>query len=113
MRIMILVSIGVLAVFFAVFIPYLNKLKRKREQLRRYTHICLGMSEDEMLRIMGAGYNRSLLKDGSTRYEWRINGSSYGTVNDGFIAMSNSAEQKVDITCRDGSVEEVIPYNVT
>lgn len=77
-------------------------------KLRNYEDVELGMSEDEMLSIMGGYYNKSLLKNGRVKYEWRIGSSSYSHGNVRFY----SGVRKVSICVKNGVVEEVRPYNV-
>ena len=83
-------------------------LYRKKIQLENYWDIEIGMPESEMLKIMGNGYNRSLLKNNRVKYEWRINATSYGSGN----TRSYSGIKKVTIYTKDGYVEEVKPYNI-
>lgn len=85
---------------------------KKVEQLQRYWDVEIGMTEDEMLDIMGDGYNRSLLKNNRVKYEWRINATSYGSSYKGFSSRSYSGVKKVTIYTKNGLVEEVKPYNV-
>lgn len=66
------------------------------------------MPEDEMLSIMGDHYNKSLLKNGRVKYEWRIRASSHSVYGVRFY----SGVRKVSIYVKDGVVEEVRPYNV-
>lgn len=80
-----------------------------RDQLKRYVNIEIGMSETDMLNIMGGGYNKSSLKNNRFKYEWRINASSY---SNGFGGRKYSGVKKVDIYVKDGLVEEIRPYNV-
>lgn len=75
-----------------------------KAKLRKYTQIEIGMSEDEMLSIMGKGYNRSLLKNNRKKYEWRV-----AAVNSKY---ARTGVMKVDIYVKDGIVEEVRPFNV-
>ena len=82
------------------------------DQLESYWDIEIGMSEDEMLSIMGEGYNRSLLKNNRVKYEWRIEATSYGSSYKGMSARSYSGVKKVTIYIKNGYVEEVKPYNV-
>ena len=84
----------------------------KISKLKRYKMIDLGMKESEMLSIMGTGYNRSLLKNNRTKYEWRIRATSHGVSHNGVSSRSYSGVKKVDIYTKDGYVEEVRPYNV-
>lgn len=77
-------------------------------KLSRYKQITLGMPEQEMLKIMGKGYDKSLLKNNKNKYEWRINATSYGYR--GF--RTYSGVRKVDIVTQNGVVIEVRPYNV-
>lgn len=88
------------------------KRDKAREQLDRYWDVQIGMSEIMMLNIMGEGYDRSLLKNGRVKYEWRINASSYGTYYKGFSTRNYTGVRKVTIYTKDGFVEEVKPYNV-
>ena len=99
-------------VFIAAIIGLIVGISQ-REQLRRYDKVTLGMSESEMLKIMGKGYNRSLLKNNRVKYEWRINATSRSTRYKGMSITSHSGVHKVDIYVKDGVVEEVRPYNVT
>jgi len=85
---------------------------RKRKQLRRYWEIEVDMPEDEMLLIMGEGYNRSYLKNNRTKYEWRINSYSYGSYHNGLSVRNYPGVQKVVIYTKNGYVEEIKPYNV-
>ena len=68
LTIFIIIFIGIIIFTFAVFISFNDN---KLEQLQRYWDVEIGMSEDEMLSIMGDGYNRSLLKNNRVKYEWR------------------------------------------
>ena len=99
------VMVGLVIVLFAMalIIPIYQ-----RDQLKRYESVSIGMSEAEMLQIMGGGYNKSSLKNNRNKYEWRINATSYG--KNGFRAYSGV--RKVDIYTKDGRVEEIRPYNV-
>lgn len=53
-----------------------------------------------------------------TKYEWRINGSSYTTsrpANYGGVHYADtyySGVKKLDIYVKDGLVEEIRPYNI-
>lgn len=85
---------------------------KKTRQLQKYWDVEIGMSEDEMLSIMGKGYNRSLLKNNRVKYEWRINASSYGTSYKGVSSRTYTGVKKVTIYTKNGYVEEVKPYNV-
>lgn len=106
--------------FMIIFIVLLTPLIIKSfkafvkhyEQRDNYKQISLNMPEEDMLKIMGNRYNRSLLKNGRTKYEWRYsNGTSYGTYYKGMSFRSYSGVSKVDIYCKNGVVEEVRPYN--
>lgn len=71
----ILIWVGI--VFVAVFlIIAVNAGDEEIEQLQRYWDIEIGMTEKEMLDIMGDGFDRSLLKNNCIKYEWRINVNS-------------------------------------
>ena len=95
-----------LVVFFAAIIVIAFAIgARKRAQLKRYETIQIGMPESEMLDIMGKGYNRSLLKNNRTKYEWRINASSTGYSSGGVSTRTYRGVKKVDIYVKDGFVE--------
>ncbi len=44
--------------------------------LENYEKVSIGMSEEEMIKIMGKKYNKSSFKGNRFKYEWRINGTS-------------------------------------
>jgi len=83
-------------------------LSAKRKQLKTSQTIPIGMREDQMLSLMGGGYTRSLLKNGRTKYEWRINASSYSSHG----TTTYSGVQKATIYCKDGFVEEVRGFKI-
>ena len=95
-----------------IALPIINASKKQLEQLQRYWDVEIGMSEEEMLGIMGEGYNRSFLKNNCVKYEWRINATSVGTSYKGTNFRSYSGVKKVTIYTKNGFVEEVKPYNV-
>ncbi len=102
----------VLYILVIVFIIALIHDVLKRMQLKRYKRIHIGMAENEMLSIMGSGYNVSSLKNNRKKYEWRINATSIGSYGSGTSVRSYSGVRKVDIYTKDGRVEEIRPYNV-
>ena len=107
----IIIWIAIIAIV-AISIVVVNIGDEEIEQLQRYWDVEIGMTEDEMLDIMGDGFNRSLLKNNRKKYEWRINARSYGTSYKGVSTRSYSGVKKVTIYKKDGFVEEVKPYNV-
>lgn len=102
----IMVYFGVIAVAVIAYVLY---IAYTREQLKKYEQIRIGMPEEEMLKIMGSGYNKSSLKNNRFKYEWRINASS---AKNGFGGRMYSGVRKVDIYVKDGVVEEIKPFNV-
>ncbi len=111
MMMFIIISFFVIMIS-AVFWFAFSQQRDRLEQLERYLDVEIGMSEDEMLEIMGEGFNRSLLKDNRVKYEWRINAQSYGSSYKGMSCRSYSGVKKVTIYLKNGFVEEVRPYNV-
>lgn len=95
-----------------IALPIMNASRKQLEQLQRYWDVEIGMSEEEMIDIMGEGYNRSLLKNNRVKYEWRINATSVGSSYKGTSFRSYSGVKKVTIYTKNGFVEEVKPYNV-
>ncbi len=65
-----------LLISFAVPICMIINLSQKLNQLKRYADIKIGMHEQEMIRIMGSGFNKNVLKNNRVKYEWRINSSN-------------------------------------
>lgn len=108
----ILFLIIIFVLILMVYIFALGASKKRVEKLQRYWDVEIGMSENEMLHIMGGGYSRSLLKNNRIKYEWRINATSYGSSYKGTSVRSYSGVKKVSIYTRNGYVEEVKPYNV-
>lgn len=98
----------IVAIVVVLFVYAIYHDISRNTQLKRYERIQIGMPESEMLSIMGKGYNKSSLTNGKYKYEWRINGISYGS--HGF--RSYSGVRKVDIYTRNNSVIEIRPYNV-
>lgn len=107
----IIIWIAIIAMV-AISIVVVNIGDEEIEQLQRYWDVEIGMTEDEMLDIMGDGFNRSLLKNNRKKYEWRINARSYGTSYKGVSTRTYAGVKKVTIYTKDGFVEEVKPYNV-
>lgn len=107
----IIIWIAIIAMV-AISIVVVNIGDEEIEQLQRYWDVEIGMTEDEMLDIMGDGFNRSLLKNNRKKYEWRINARSYGTSYKGVSTRTYSGVKKVTIYTKNGFVEEVKPYNV-
>lgn len=109
-----MLSILVLSVAIGILAGVMGSLaeKRKLDQLNNYWDVEIGMTENELLSIMGSGYNRSLLKNNRVKYEWRINAKSYGTYHKGWSKRSYTGVKKVTIYTRNGYVEEIKPYNV-
>lgn len=101
-----------LVVLIVMTVVALNARKKAEEQLHKYLDIKIGMSEEEMLDIMGKGYNKSLLKNNRIKYEWRINATSYSSSFKGISVRSYSGVKKVTIYTKNGFVEEVKPHNV-
>ncbi|WP_024865644.1 hypothetical protein [Butyrivibrio sp. FCS014] len=103
-----------LAIFLIVAaIILLAKYAVKAGRRNRVAKISLGMSENEMLKIMGRRYNKSLLKNDRVKYEWRYsNGGSTGSSYRGNSVRKYHGVSKVDIYCKNGCVEEVRPHNI-
>ncbi len=101
-----------IAICFALLIFIAIKNQKKISQLQRSEEIQIGMPEREMLSIMGDGYTKSLLKNNRVKYEWRINGRSYGSSYNGVSVRSYSGVKKVGIYVKDGLVEEVRGFNL-
>lgn len=106
----IIILIIILFMFLVVIATYMEY--RKIKQLQKYWKIEIGMIEEEMLDIMGRGYNRSLLKNNRIKYEWRIRARSYGSSHNGYSTRTYTGVRKVTIYVKNGLVEEVKPYNV-
>lgn len=106
--VMYLVGIGV----FVLGIYMLRKKRKREEQLGQYWQVYQGMPELEMLTIMGNDYSRSLLKNDRIKYEWRINGTSYGSSFKGISFRGYSGVKKVSIYVWHGHVEEVRTLNI-
>ena len=106
-EVIIMIIVFVIPLFFTFLMCLV--FSHYRKQLKRYRNIKIGMSEREMLNIMGKGYNKSSLKGNRFKYEWRINGTSVGRNG----VRSYTGVRKVDIYVKDGEVEEIRPYNVS
>lgn len=99
----------ILLIFVVTLAAYcIVAMTNKSKQLKRYRDVTIGMSEEEMIEIMGDEDSLSSLKNNRKKYEWRINASSYSS--HGFRAYSGV--MKVDIYTKDGVVEEIRPFNI-
>ena len=94
--------------FILAMIPFIIRLN----QMKRYRKITIGMTENEMLNIMGGRPIKSSLKNNRFKYEWRINASSTTSGSKGVYTTTYSGVKKVDIYTKDGYVEEIKPYNI-
>lgn len=102
----------IIIILFTVII-IISKQAIRAGRRSRIDQVRLGMSESEMLRIMGRRYNKSLLKNNRVKYEWRYsNGRSTGSSYKGISVRKYSGVSKVDIYCKNGYVEEVRPHNI-
>lgn len=104
--------VGIFIIIILVILLAGLQTSNKMHQLKRYEKITINMPEEEMLSIMGTGYDKSLLKNNRVKYEWRINASSYGNNSGSFSTRTYSGVKKVTIYVKNGRVEEVKPYNV-
>ena len=104
----------VAAIVIAILLASIPSIIRRNriKRLRRYWDVRTGMSEDEMLSIMGPGYDRSILKNNRVKYEWRVTAVSHGSSSHGFSSRVYSGVKKVAIYTTNGIVEEIKPYNV-
>ena len=98
------------ALFF--YIIAIVKTVRKRNRLKRYVEVQIGMPETEMIRIMGNDFNKSSLRNNRCKYEWRFNAMSSGHSYRGSSYRVYQGVRKVDIYVRNGRVEEIRPFNV-
>ena len=84
---------------------------QKTDRLRGYQDVVEGMSEQDMLSVMGGGYSISVLNGNTVKYEWRINGSTNtsGVLFKGAVyAHTEQTEaQRVIIYVRNGAVTEI------
>lgn len=71
-----------------------SRIKAYNKKLRKYIKISIGMSEEEVVYLLGDRFKRSLLRDGSTLY-------TYGIYN------KRALSRYLNIYFRDGRVEEV------
>ena len=79
------------------FLIYRYIVKReaiKYNLLNNYRLIDIGIEENDIFPIMGSSFNKSLLENGDIRYVW------------------GKKDRYVEITCREGVVVEVKPFNV-
>lgn len=110
---LIVVFVVIAVIYLLIYVAMGQSAIRKRKKLGRYWKVEIGMPENEMLDIMGNGYNRSLLQNNRVKYEWRIQASSSGyTYYNGASTNSYSGDRKVEIYVKDGCVEEIISNNV-
>ena len=110
----VLITISVIffgSVIFNVVEIIAHQLKRDKaiDNLYNYEDVQIGMDEKEMLEIMGNDFNKSSLKNGRYKYEWRVSAVSENTFGG---KREYSGVKKVAIYVKNGVVEEIKPYNV-
>lgn len=80
------------------------------DAINNYERITYGMSENEVLILLGGGYTTSLLKNGDVKYEWKIRstGTRYTYYSKHWNASTSGGgeTQKVVVIFRDHSVIE-------
>ena len=91
-----------------IFVMIMVEKARRKKKMRKYEQVSLGMTEAEMLKIMGKNYNKSSLKNNRFKYEWRYSNGVSASYH-GIRAYSGVS--KVDIYINNGVVEEIRPYN--
>lgn len=80
----------------------------KKARLYRYEEIELGMSEDEVIDLMGFNYSENLLGRGKTKYEWRLNG--FGFIRYGIFHWIPT--KSVEVYVKNGKVYKVLANNM-
>lgn len=101
-----MVILMAILVFFA-FGLVIEKIIRKA-RLYRYEEIEIGMSEDEVIDLMGFHYSQSLLSRGRTKYEWKVNGSMF--LNNGIFHFIPT--KSVEVYVKGGEVYKVLSHNM-
>lgn len=94
----------IIAMAFGLAIEYMLKKAR----LYKYEEIELGMSEDEVIDLMGFNYSENLLGRGKTKYEWRLNG--FGFIRYGFFHWMPT--KSVEVYVKNGKVYKVLANNM-
>ena len=117
-----IITIIVIAIFIAGIVFLFVELKKTTPRYLPLSYaldlLYLGMSEHEMLEIIGRTsyggmHNKSLLKNNRVKYEWHIsNGTSSGYSYKGFSMREYFGVEKLVVYCKDGIVEEIKPYNL-
>ena len=111
-----------------ISIPVAIKVVKPKPALRNYVKIQPGMSEADVIGIMGERYNKGFFEDGRIELEWRVNavssektlggavGTSNGSIGGGLYAGESIKEDlgvsKVTVVFREDKVVEVRPHNV-
>lgn len=111
-EIIIIVSLIIVAIILAVvyFRKYGSHTIQPRSLVDRVT---IGMTEHEMISIMGENYTKSLLKNSRIKYEYLFqNAHSVGSYCFGINSRKYYGAAKAVIYCKNGYVEEVKSYNI-
>lgn len=99
------------AFFVILFIAALVTGIRRIKTLKHYRNVQIGMSEEEMLSIMGGHPSVSNYQH-KKKFEWFIRGTSSTYYNNGIASTMYDPKKSVVITTENGVVTAIEPHNI-
>lgn len=79
--------------------------------LKHYKKVQIGMSEEEMLSVMGGNPSVSNFQH-KKKFEWFIKGTSSTYYNNGIASTMHNPKKSVVITTENGKVTAIVPNNI-
>lgn len=101
---MVILGIIIIAMAFGLIIERMIRKAR----LYKYEDIEIGMTEDEVIDIMGFNYTQNLLGHGKIKYEWKINGVGFWQ----FGLFNWMPTKSVEVYVKNGKVYKVLANNM-
>lgn len=80
----------------------------RKARLYRYEDIEIGMTEEEVIDLMGFNYTQSLLGRGKIKYEWKVNGVGFWQ----FRMFNWIPSKSVEVYIKRGKVYKVLANNM-
>ena len=100
-----------LILMVVLFVWSIIDITVKKITLNHYKKVSIGMSEEEMLSVMGGRPSVSNYQN-RKKFEWFIKAVSSTTYNNGIANTVHSPKKSVVITTENGKVISIEPHNI-
>ena len=93
------------------FVWSIVSITMKKITMKHYKKVRIGMSEEEMLSVMGGRPSISNYQN-KKKFEWFMKGGSSTYYNNGIANTVHTPKQSVVITTENGIVTAIEPHNI-